>query len=428
MHDPIFARTRRTALLRLTTLAVLTSLAPGALAQTGVPTIFLVHNVSDSVVAYRIDDADRPTQIGMATVDDWPTDIAVSPDGSRLAVTHATANSIETLTIIAVAADGGLSVVATFPIPDSPLAVEWIRNDVVAVASSQFGNSSFRVYEYEELPTPTLTLIDTESPGGFLTAMELNSDRSVLYANDSFGNTVRAYDIAPDGTVSLLDTTAAGLYTIDIKLSPDGQRMYAGCGISGTRHNILGFDINPDGSTDVDASPYTSPGESPAYITVSSNGEYLIVGHGTDATVHTFAIDDETGALTSTGFFFDVGTQGTIGDIVEIDNLVFITDESTASDGVYGLYSFILNADGSLTQNGPIIETPGTRPETMVIWNPGGTGCDADFNNDGSVNTVDVLDFLNAWNGDDDDADFNNDGSINTVDVLDFLNAWNTGC
>lgn len=55
-------------------------------------------------------------------------------------------------------------------------------------------------------------------------------------------------------------------------------------------------------------------------------------------------------------------------------------------------------------------------------------GCDADFNNDGEVNTLDVLSFLNAWNAGDNSADFNDDGSVNTLDVLDFLNAWNTGC
>ena len=55
-------------------------------------------------------------------------------------------------------------------------------------------------------------------------------------------------------------------------------------------------------------------------------------------------------------------------------------------------------------------------------------GCAGDFNGDGTVNTLDVLDFLNAWNAGDASGDFNGDGSINTLDVLDFLNAWNTPC
>ncbi|MBK7403552.1 MAG: VCBS repeat-containing protein [Phycisphaerales bacterium] len=54
--------------------------------------------------------------------------------------------------------------------------------------------------------------------------------------------------------------------------------------------------------------------------------------------------------------------------------------------------------------------------------------CDADFNDDGAVNTLDVLAFLNAWNASDPRADFNGDGAVNTLDVLAFLNAWAAGC
>ncbi|MCC7387831.1 MAG: hypothetical protein IT431_03595 [Phycisphaerales bacterium] len=54
--------------------------------------------------------------------------------------------------------------------------------------------------------------------------------------------------------------------------------------------------------------------------------------------------------------------------------------------------------------------------------------CVADFNGDGTVNTVDVLAFLNAWNAGDSSADINGDGAVNTVDVLAFLNLWNAGC
>ncbi|MFG0242643.1 MAG: GC-type dockerin domain-anchored protein [Phycisphaerales bacterium JB054] len=54
--------------------------------------------------------------------------------------------------------------------------------------------------------------------------------------------------------------------------------------------------------------------------------------------------------------------------------------------------------------------------------------CPADFNNDGRVNTLDVLAFLNAWAARLPDGDFNHDGLINTLDVLAFLNAWAAGC
>jgi hypothetical protein len=65
--------------------------------------------------------------------------------------------------------------------------------------------------------------------------------------------------------------------------------------------------------------------------------------------------------------------------------------------------------------------------DDVEIWGVS-PDCLGDFNSDGNVNTIDVLDFLNAWNAGDPRGDFNNDGDINTIDVLDFLNAWNTGC
>ncbi len=54
--------------------------------------------------------------------------------------------------------------------------------------------------------------------------------------------------------------------------------------------------------------------------------------------------------------------------------------------------------------------------------------CVADFNGDGTVNTADVLAFLNAWNAGDSSADINGDGTVNSQDVLAFLNLWNAGC
>ena len=54
--------------------------------------------------------------------------------------------------------------------------------------------------------------------------------------------------------------------------------------------------------------------------------------------------------------------------------------------------------------------------------------CQADFNGDGIVNTLDFIGFLNAYNTGDERADFNGDGIVNTLDFIGFLNAYNEGC
>ena len=54
--------------------------------------------------------------------------------------------------------------------------------------------------------------------------------------------------------------------------------------------------------------------------------------------------------------------------------------------------------------------------------------CGGDWNDDGYVNTLDVLAFLNDWAASEYWADLNLDGLVNTQDVLAFLNAWVAGC
>jgi subtilisin family serine protease len=54
--------------------------------------------------------------------------------------------------------------------------------------------------------------------------------------------------------------------------------------------------------------------------------------------------------------------------------------------------------------------------------------CRADVNGDGTVNTQDVIRYLNLWAAGERQADFNDDGSVNSQDVLAFLNAWVAGC
>jgi hypothetical protein len=54
--------------------------------------------------------------------------------------------------------------------------------------------------------------------------------------------------------------------------------------------------------------------------------------------------------------------------------------------------------------------------------------CAADYNGDGTVDTQDVLAFLNDWAAGSSGADWNNDGAVNTMDVIAYLNDFNTAC
>ena len=54
--------------------------------------------------------------------------------------------------------------------------------------------------------------------------------------------------------------------------------------------------------------------------------------------------------------------------------------------------------------------------------------CAADCNEDGILNTLDFICYLNYYNDDDPAADCNADNIVNTLDFLCFLNAYNEGC
>ncbi len=77
-----------------------------------------------------------------------------------------------------------------------------------------------------------------------------------------------------------------------------------------------------------------------------------------------------------------------------------------------------------------VIEGPLPRPTPQPRSTPpeAPTAPESRHPHDGSVNTLDVLAFLNAGSSGDPSADINGDGNVNTLDVLAFLNLWSVGC
>ena len=96
------------------------------------------------------------------------------------------------------------------------------------------------------------------------------------------------------------------------------------------------------------------------------------------------------------------------------------------------LAGWVINQFNGMVDDLQIYNSALCDPDVEYLYrNPGAEAsprCLADFNGDGSVNTLDVLAFLNAWVANDPRAEVNCDLVINTQDVLAFLNAWNAGC
>jgi len=366
--------------------------------------------------------------------------IAISPGGRFLATGHATALDPEQLSIIEVKPDGALQLLDTFDVPNAPLGIAWIADDLVAVAESNIGASTARLYRYTPGDEPgegTLRQTDATGTGTFITNLLADPARRLLFVQDSdFGGSaarVSSYTVGEDGGLSLLaEAFTAPNFALDMALAPNKEWLYAGGGISGDGQSVLGFTVTADGDVQtMRGSPFDSPGDSPAWVTVTGDSRFVYAGHGRDATVRGFATDSDTGELAALGVSFDVGTQGTLGTVGTLDlpqgRFLYVTDNSTVIDGVSGIYTFAVADDGSIDQVGPLADTGATQPDNFVTWTPG-DDCRPDLDGDGELTLFDFLTFQNLFADGDPRADFDGDGGLTLFDFLSFQNAFDAGC
>lgn len=351
-------------------------------AQSVQPAVFVTNNVGDSVTSFIVNPNGSLTRVAAFPSGDGPQTTSLSPDGKWLAVANGTSSTtVEELRIFQVNSDATLTPKLLTTVPDSPLDVQWMSNTGLAVTHTALsGTNEVRTFAYNGVAN-TLSPVDTKPTGSFNTRLASARGGSLLYANNtSGGNSIFAFSVAGNGALTNVDTEPTGsLFAVNIAVSHDGKNLYGAGGISGDGHRVLGFSIDAAGAlTPTAAGSYFSPGVSPKVIALTDNDSVLIAGHGTDATVRTFLRDSITGDLTAAPFLFDVGDQGNLGDLQTMGNLLFVTH--SASDGTSGpgLYSFTVNPDGSLTQNGAILDTLGARPEYIATWigvpEPGSVG------------------------------------------------------
>ncbi len=133
------------------------------------------------------------------------------------------------------------------------------------------------------------------------------------------------------------------------------------------------------------------------------------------------------GSIETEGSAFAVSHQGGVGVVVEQAWVLEVLDISNpASPVITGWHRVDGQADLVLVGNAAIV-AGGSR--ALQIVDVGDCSpCRVDTNNDGSVDSRDVIAFLNAWVSGDTSGDFNGDGSVDTDDVVQYLEAWGVGC
>ncbi len=399
-------------------------------------------NLEGSVTAFAVNDDGTLTFINRVITGTRPStsypcpgcnpyELSLTPDGRYLASGHPVGyTSNEQITIFEVAPDGSIAQLAAFQVPGTPMDVAWLTNELLAVTRTDPLPNEIVLYRWNPLDL-SLTERDTQPVGNFSTYLAVHPSGDYVYINNSSGgNSIRAFRLEDDETLTQIDLEATGsYYPLELTITRAGSRLYSAGGIT---HVLTGFDLAADGSlTPLAGSPFPEFGSSPSNVFTSSDDAFLLVGHGTDATLRSAFIDAETGGLTYTGKFFDVGLQGTLGDVSAMDELVFVTDNSTAIDGVMGVYSFTLESDGSFTQNGDIYSTAGIAPRGLAAWSPAGV-LYGDLNCDGALDAFDIDPFILALTDPDMyaelypscdilAADVNQDGVINAFDIDPFV-------
>jgi len=436
---------RRTPATWLGTIPLLAaaSAAPG---QSASPAAFVANNGSleGSVTALRIR-SDGSLEVvnrvvtGTRTSTTQPcagcnaTSIALSPSGRFVAASHAAGDAPlpDGISILEVHPDGSISLRLLLALLGigSPLDLLWVSESHLAVTRTNLsGGSQVATYRFDP-ESSTLSLVEVEPAGVFSTALAFDPVGSFLLAQDSSGYRVRSYLVEPSGAMTLVgDAASNSVYPLGIGLSPDGRWLYGGGGISSGSHAIVGFSIDLGVPSVLAGSPFYSPGTSPKQVVVADDGEFAFAAHGTDATIRAFALDGTNGALTPTGFSYDVGVQGSLGELATRGSLLLATDRDTIGDGVRGVRSFRIAADGSLVENGPITDTLGISPNGVAIWILPPPGCPADLDDDGEVDAADLSRLLADWGACPPKgpcpADLDGSGEVDAADLSLLLAAW----
>jgi len=431
-------------MLRSTAIVACSGLCALAAGQASFPAAFVSNNgnLRGSVSSYRVDAATgelslvQELVIGQRASQDPnipgtnAISLSLSPDGQRLAITHATASStVEQVTIVAVGADAGLTLSHTFTTPDSPLDCEWLSDTVLAVTRTRTsGTNEVVVYRYDRA-TGAAVEIDREAAGVFCSYLAVDPSRQRLFAADSSGYMIRAFTIENDGRLTPLSSLATSCYPLGLDVHGDGSRIFAGGGISVGGRAILGVSFNSftGQMSELTGSPYAGGAANPNKAVDSPDGQRLIVGYS-DGNLRLFSL--AFGTPIPVGLPFGIGTQGEVGNLATMwlgdRQVILVTDKESYTAGT-GLISLTLTDDDRLVANGPKVASGGVSPTDVVSWVPDAPACPADYNGDGGVDGGDVESFFLDWEAGESEADVNGDGGVDGGDVETFFRAWEAG-
>lgn len=180
------------------------------------------------------------------------------------------------------------------------------------------------------------------------------------------------------------------------------------------------------------------------HVPVLHNSDMQIIAE--DGHVYTYP-RNQYSVMMPAGQTRDVIVTAPVGDYPMFDRILNLTNRRTPT-------IVPLAASGSAEPQGDTTSSPGSlismlkvgtdldtdrvvdyQDNCSAVANPSqvdadndgfGNHCDADLDNSGMVNTLDIIAFLNAYGNQDLVADFNVDGKVSTLDIIMFVNMFLT--
>lgn len=314
--------------------------------------------------------------------------LAISPDGTYAYIAVVTSDGVWRVNLDTLGVEG-----AKLPVGEMGGA-GYTGNQFSGMSLSHDGATIVACNSFDD----TITIIDaaawavaaTVTVGDFPTTASFSPDDARIYVTNRTSQSVSVVSNAGAGS-ALLGTAAVGAYPFTSVTNADGSTLY----VMNTQDETIGV---------VDTATFTQTGvvpvdETPVGILADYGNARLLVAIGT-------ASASTNGEMTQLGQLATIDTlTNTVAETVCADH--FLTD--LAADAGFGLAA-----------------SPGMGGESAVFFDI--DVCAADLNDDGAVNTQDVLAFLNLWVAGDPIADWNHDGVVDTRDVTAFLNEWVAGC
>jgi WD40 repeat protein len=312
-----------------------------------------------------------------------PRDAAYSPDGSLLAVD----------TDLRAASDGSL--IRTLFLPDgTPWDVTFSRDGTFLFVGLAWGaGEGLAVYRVSDgALLNTFDIVDPE-----VNRIALSPDGARLAVADY--PLIKIFDLEDEYSLVAIENphaeNPAWMGSLDLAWSPDGRTLAS----VGTDNAKL-FDAQTGEQLQT---YWLDPGanEHGFAIAVSNDGAVIAVGGGE-------AQFGQHGTLN----FFDAASGENLAHF-EDQTGTLVKDLRYSSDGAR--IAFVSEGTGFI---GAVV---------AVIENPLGP-CYADFTGEGVLDLFDFLEFMNAFNAQEDRADCTEDGAFDFFDFLCFTNAFKAGC